>query len=180
MDKHVSPWLAGLGGAVLLALMAPGTALAEPQTLPGKAQARVIEPLNVQPVTDLRFGRMTPPAAAGTITVTPASGVSTTGGATAAAAVPQYTNGRGAGAFAVFGNRNRYFLYVLPVTATISNGSASMVVDNFVTNQGGRVGLPRLDNTGYAPLLVGARLNVSANQATGDYSGDYQMVVLYL
>lgn len=92
---------------------------------------------------------------------------------------PQIANGRGRGAFAVFGDPNRWVIMRLPPQTTVSNGNATMTVDQFRANTG-LFGVRRTDNTGYADIVIGARLNVGANQQVGTYSGTYPVTVLYL
>jgi hypothetical protein len=169
-----------LAGTALLqaapALAAPGNS----HTVTGNADVSVVEPIGVQPVADLRFGRTIQPTTGGTLTVTQTGAVTETGGVTGnAISTPQTVNGRGPGAFAVFGDPNRFFLLFLPNSTTVSNGTATMTVDQFRANTG-IFGLQRFNNTGYAPILVGARLSIDANQQVGSYSGQYTVTVLYL
>lgn len=169
-----------------LALTSSAVAVAAPgdsETLTGEANASVVEPIGIQNVADLRFGRIIQPTTAGTLTIAP-NGASTQGGGVVGNSnTPQVTNGRGRAAFAVFGDPNRYFaVFGLPATATVSNGSATMTVDQFQfgTTAPTLFGIfPRLDATGYAPLFIGARLNVAANQDVGSYSGTYPVSVFY-
>jgi hypothetical protein len=51
-----------------------------------------------------------------------------------------------------------------------------MEVDNFVSSLGAT---NSLSNQGTATLVVGATLNVEANQAPGLYSGTFDVVVAY-
>ncbi|MCB2082951.1 MAG: DUF4402 domain-containing protein [Sphingomonadaceae bacterium] len=169
--------------AAAIALLASGQAIAGPgntHTTTGVADVTVVEPIGIQNVADLRFGRIVRPTTGGTLTISPAGAVTETGGVTGQSSTPQATNGRGPGAFAVFGDANRYFLIFMPNSTTISNGTANMQVNQFQTNPGAFGPFHRLNNAGYAPLLVGARLNVNANQAVGQYTGNFNVTVLYL
>ena len=174
---------ATLRAAALAALLVPASVQAAPgdsHTQSGDAEVSVVDPIGVQNVAELRFGRMIQPTTAGTLTISSAGAVTEAGGVTGnAISTPQITNGRGPGAFAVFGDPNRFFITFLPNSATVSNGTANMTVNQFQANTG-IFGLRRFDNTGYSPLLVGARLNVGANQQVGSYSGTYTVTVLYL
>lgn len=167
-----------------LALMASGHALAAPgnaQTVTGSANASVVEPIGIQNVADLRFGRIMQPSAAGTVSISTAGAVTETGGVVGQTNTPQLAGNRGPGAFAIFGDPNRFFAIFPVASTTISNGTASMTVDQFnfsTTNTFFIFGI--LDATGYAPLISGGRLNVGANQQTGTYSGTYDVTVLYL
>ncbi len=160
-----------------------GQAMAQPGdsfSTSGSAEVTVVEPIGIQPVAELRFGRIMQPTTAGTLRLTYAGAVTETGGVIGRSNTPQDFNGRGPGAFAVFGDANRLFLAFLPNSTTISNGSATMLVNQFQANPGGLLGLRQFNASGYAPLLIGARLNVGANQATGTYTGTYNVTVLYL
>lgn len=168
--------------AALTASLVPATAQAAPgntRTESGDAEVSVVDPIGIQNVAELRFGRMIQPATAGTLVISSAGAVTETGGVTGnALSTPQITNGRGPAAFAVFGDPNRFFVVFLPNNIDISNGTATMRVDQFRgnTDPSGRI---RMSNTGYSPLLVGGRLNVNANQQVGTYSGTFAVNVLY-
>ena len=95
-----------------LALAIPATAIAEPgnsETQSGDASASVVEPIGIQNVADLRFGRIIRPTTGGTLTIAPNGNTTETGGVAGNTNTPQITNGRGPAAFAVFGDPNRYF-----------------------------------------------------------------------
>lgn len=169
-----------------LALTSSAVAVAAPgdsETLTGETSASVVEPIGIQNVADLRFGRIIQPTTAGTLTVDP-NGASTEGGGVVGnSSTPQVSNGRGRAAFAVFGDPNRFFaVFGLPTTTLVSNGSSTMVVDQFQIGTSAPTlfgTFIRLDNTGYAPVFVGGRLNVAANQQVGSYSGTYPVNVFY-
>lgn len=172
--------LAACCGVRALALIVPMGAWAAPgnsTTLPGSVEVAVVDPVGIQPVAPLRFGRIIRPTTAGTITINPDDSFTTTGGVTANATTPQAVNGRGRSAFAVFGDPNRLFIRFLPNTITISNGASTMTVNQFASNAGF---LARFDASGYYALFVGAQLNVGANQQVGTYSGTFDVTVLYL
>ncbi|MFA6220479.1 MAG: DUF4402 domain-containing protein [Erythrobacter sp.] len=162
----------------LLALIAaamPTAAFAAPgdsATTAGASDARIVEPLALQSLEDLRFGTFVRPTAAGTVTIAADSTV------TSALDLAAFPNGRGAASFLVRGTANRLFITFLPTTVTITNGTATMRVDTFRKNGG--AGLNRLDANGYHVLTIGARLRVNANQQAGNYSGNFAVRVLYL
>ena len=158
------------------AAAAPGDSL----TVTGNGRVSIVEPVGIQPVAPLRFGRIIRPTAAGTLVVDQNSVATETGGVTGnALSTPQLVNGRGSAAFAAFGDPNRRFVLFLPNQTNVSNGSSTMLVDQFRANTG-FFGLRRFDSNGYAAIFVGARLNVSANQQVGSYSGTYDVSILYL
>ncbi len=172
-----------LGALALTTSMAVSAEPGNTETVTGTTDARVVEPIGIQNVTDLRFGRIIQPTSAGTLTIAPNGAATEGGGVVGNSNTPQITNGRGRGAFAVFGDPNRYFaVFGLPASTTVSNGSATMTVDQFQigTSSPTLFGVfIRLDGTGYSDLFMGARLNVSANQEPGSYSGTYPVSVFY-
>lgn len=162
----------------LAALATPAAALAGPGNTvtasDGSTDARVVEPLALQPLKDLRFGSMPVPTTAGTVTVAADSTVTSTGGMNTAL----FPTGRGASVFLVHGTANRQFITYLPTSVNISNGTATMKVDSFRKNGGS--GPNRIAANGYFLLYVGGRLNAVANQAVGHYTGTFKVQVLYL
>ena len=176
-------------GAAIAFVMA-GQVTAEPgdsTSTSGNSEATVIEPIGLQNITDLRFGRTIQPETGGTFRVRTNGSVAENGGVVGnAISTPQVTNGRGPGALAVFGDPFRLFVTFLPQQTTVTNGTAAMLVDdlnwNPVVFTGPFSGLTygRFDADGYSAILVGGRLNVAADQEVGTYSGTYPVTVLYL
>lgn len=160
--------------------LACGTAHAAPAKASGAAQALVVAPGSVVPLNALRFGQFMRPAAAGTLTVTIAGGVTATGGVAGNQNIIQVGTGRGPGTFLLRGSPNRQTDITLPASFTIANGAQTMTVNtlnhNSNTNGGGKL---KLDATGTAVLIIGATLNVAANQAVGPYSGTYTITVAF-
>jgi len=131
-------------------------------------------------VNALRFGTFVSPQTAGTITVSPTGTVSSTGGVSGG---PGFAVGGGEapgqGTFAVKGNANLLFMVFLPSKITLSNGTAKMQARSFTANVSGNR-RASLDESGNFTLQVGATLSVGANQASGTYSGTYDVTVFYL
>ncbi|MXP48335.1 DUF4402 domain-containing protein [Altererythrobacter luteolus] len=173
--------LRAAGSALALTLSAQAVAApGDTHTLQGQARVRIIEPIGIQNVADLRFGRIMQPATAGTVSIGTDGAVTETGGAIGSTTTPQLAGGQGAGSFAVFGDPRRRFIVTVPLFATISNGTSTMLVDQFQWMDSFGFGFGRMDTNGVANLSVGARLNVGANQQVGTYSGTYDVTVLYL
>ena len=78
--------------------------------------------------------------------------------------------------FVVSGEGNVSFSVTLPNSLTLSNGSATMTVDNFQHDLGVT---PSLGGNGSETLNVGARLNVGPSQAGGSYTGTFSVFVSY-
>ena len=163
---------------VAASALATSAAHAAPAQASGFSQANVIQPGAVVPLTILRFGQFIRPATAGTLTVDIAGAVTTTGGVTGATTIAQTGTGRGTGSFGLTGSPNRQVDIVLPGSSTIASGSQTMTVNAFTanTNGGGKI---KLDASGNATLIIGATLNVGANQAVGNYSGTYTITVTF-
>lgn len=143
----------------------------------GAGRAEVVAALSLQPVLDLRFGRFYRPATSGNLTISSSGTVTGTGSMAAEVATPQATGGRGPGTFIVSGDPARMFRLTLPNRIDISNGGATMRVSNFTSNVPSR-GIA-LDASGRFSLAIGARLQVSGNQALGAYSGRFPVTVTY-
>jgi len=154
-----------------------GTAFAAPSssTVSGTAQAVILTPLQIAPVNPLSFGQLTRPTAAGTVVLSPAGAITTTGGVLTSTAIAQ-TAPRGPGTFAVVGEAGRAFSIDLPTVAILRQGSRNMRLSAFRSNwTPGAVFSP----TRTFALAVGATLNVGANQTTGTYTGTYAVTVTY-
>lgn len=171
------PTRAHLLGAAAAVLM-PATASAAPAQATGSAQAEVVLPGSIVPISALKFGQFIRPTAAGTLTISIASVVSATGGVSGLQNITQTGTGRGPGSFSMVGSPNRQTDITLPASATLSNGAQTMAVNNFTSNANGG-GKIKLDAAGHGVVIVGARLNVAANQALGTYTGTYTVTVAF-
>jgi len=126
------------------------------------ASARIIAPIAISKSADLHFGTIT--KAAGTVTVTPAGGRSTTGPGLSAL-LPLHS----AAAFTVTGETG--FTYTISLSAgpiTITDGTNTMSVDGFTTTPNGTGTL----TGGTQALTLGATLTVTggAAQPSGLYT----------
>ena len=146
-------------------------------SLAAPARVEVIDPGRMMLTRDLRFGAFMRPTAAGTITVAPNGTV--TGSATIAPgmAIPQAPEGRGPALVLLDGTAYRSFTAILPNRINISNGTATMQVRNITTNVA--PGNTSFDANGHFDLWMGGRLNVAANQAVGEYTGNFTITVIF-
>ncbi len=121
--------------------------------------------------TTLSFGTVLPFGRNGTVTVNPFTGVAT--GSNTHVGSP----GNNA-SWSVTGVPGAFYSITLPSdgAVSVSNGTETMPVNDFTHSAGGS---PRLDATGLDSFGVGARLYVDANQATGTYTGTYNVTVAY-
>lgn len=139
-------------------------------TATANAGANIVAPISIDKTADLHFGDVVPSGASGTVELTP-------GGTRSATDV---TLGNGAGvsvaSFDVAGDPDGTFAITLPVSSTITNGSENMTIDGY-TSLPAAIGT--LDGTGAATIAVGATLQVGANQASGSYTGTFDVTVAY-
>jgi len=149
------------------------------------ASARPLQSISITNSAGLAFGSFVA-GVGGTVTVSPL------GVRTSAGSVVLIPSGGGAAAsFNVVGvqrgpnqnpNHTHSYSITLPAngTVTITSGANSMAVNNFISNPpaGNRTGtLAR--GTISQTLTVGARLTVAASQAPGNYSGTFNVIVVF-
>jgi hypothetical protein len=150
---------------------ASAPAQANTATASANAAARIVSPIAIAKTTDLNFGDVVAGGAAGTVVVTPAGARGAGGGATlgSGAAVT-------AAAFNVTGQANATYAITLPGSATVTSGVNTMTVNTFTSNP---TPTGTLSAGGSQALAVGATLQVGANQATGTYTGTFDVTVAY-
>jgi len=121
---------------------------------------------------DLGFGQIVATTTAGTVTVLPQGGRTSSGGVVLG-------NGfaASAAAFSVHGQPNAAYSITLPSSCVLSGGGSSMTADSFVSNPPGGQNL--VGAAGTASFTAGATLHVSANQRSAAYSGTYAITVSY-
>lgn len=155
-------------------------------TATAASNAQIIRGIGIVRTQDLWFGDLMSPAAAGTVTVSPA------GARTSSAAITVAGGVVSAASFTVNenANGNPKFWVQLPVSATITRagGGATMSVSNFTANVNancistsgatppGPLGQCPNSNNGFV-LNVGGQLNVGAAQMQGAYSGLFNVTV---
>ena len=161
--------------ASLAALLCGGSQLAAQTSgssqVNGSAAAEIVRPSQIEPLQDLRFGTIVRPQTGGTVAVAPNSAV------TSNLDLSQFPGNRGAARFRVKGDPNRLFFAFLPATTTLRSGLSAMLVDQFRANT--LFGFAGFDAAGNYQLDVGARLIINGNQPVGDYSGTFELTVLY-
>lgn len=139
------------------------------------ASAKILTPIAVAKNIDLNFGNVVASNSTGTVVITTGGVRSTTGGVFLPA-----TNGTvSAAKFTVTGEDGFGYTLSVPASITLTNGaSGSMTVDNFTTSVALTAGVL---TGGSQEVLVGATLNLAANQAAGNYtnSTDLKMTVNY-
>ncbi|KWV91482.1 DUF4402 domain-containing protein [Erythrobacter sp. YT30] len=154
------------------AVAAPGDTTQES----GVASATVADPITIQRVSDLRFGRFASPGTASTITVNVDGSFSAAGDVASSTNMAQPASGRGPAQFTVEQAGNRGGTVFIPGNITITSGANSMLINSItarlvVISGFGRNRVYRLD--------LGGTLRVNANQAPGSYLGDFDVTVIY-
>jgi len=150
-----------------------GTVQAQTATATSNAAAVIIAPLSITNTAGLHFGTIMRSAALGPVTVATDGTRSSTGGGTLSALAPLHS----VATFDLEGESGNDVIITLPASTTITNGTQTMLVDNFVsdpddTNPVTLGGTPTV-------LSVGATLNVAANQASGTYTGTFDVSINY-
>jgi hypothetical protein len=136
------------------------------------AKTTIITPITITKDYDLNFGDVV--SKAGTVVMSPA------GSRTSAENIlgNSASNTPRAASFSVAGEADATFNIILPTSIDIVNGANTMRVDAFTSNPAeGANGL--LDGSGDATIAVGATLTVSEGQATGEYTGNFDVTVNY-
>lgn len=166
-------------GAACLAVAghaAPG----DTTTINGTARALVVQPPQVEAIDDLRFGTIMSPPANATVTV------SHTGAVTSALDLTAFPSVRAPARFLVIGERNSRFVTTVSPSFLITNANGTAMTVNNVTftrpasGGNGQNQFNRTNQNGVFNLYVGGTLNVRANQEAGTYSGEFEVVVVFL
>lgn len=144
-------------------------ALAQPSD--GTSRSIILGPLNATTIQDLDFGQLIPGATAGTVVIDATTGArSATGGVTLAGGTTSTA------IFAGVARPNRMVHLNLPNgSITLTNGTGgTMTVSGFDTD--GAINR-RTDANGIVMFQVAATLNVGALQASGTYSGTFDVTL---
>ena len=171
--------LSAAGFLALAALVLHSAADAASGTARGRGQIR--QPVTIVNTGDLNFGNIIRGATAGTVTINARTGARTRTGGT----VLQGTDFRRA-SFTSTATGGRLVRYTLgsPAITLAGPGGATMTVNVFRISINGAVlqTLPRnatMPLTGTSSIGIGARLNVAANQADGEYLGNFTLTMNY-
>lgn len=137
------------------------------------ATATIITPISISKSADLNFGSVIAGGSTGTVVLSTAGVRSATDGATLGSGSLAT-----AAAFAVSGQASATYTITLPSSPiTVTNGASdTMTVDAFGSNPSGA---GTLNGSGNQTVNVGARLNVGITQATGVYTGSFDVSVAY-
>lgn len=136
----------------------------------GNATAIIKKALTATQVTPMNYGTIGVPTAGGTVTISPAGNVSTS------ATGFNFSGSPTAGSFTITGEPST------SLTISFQNGSltgagTAMTLNNFTSTPA--AGSVTTNTSGSVTLNVGADLVVGASQASGTYTGTYQLTVSY-
>ena len=123
---------------------------------------------------DLAFGTIMPSASSGSVTIAPDTATRTASGG-----VQLVTSVFGPAVFNITGAANSSYSVTLPSdgTITISNGNQAMSVTGFSAAPAS--GVATLNGDGVGAFKVGGKLDVPANQPSGEYTGMFDVIVTY-
>ena len=152
------------------AFMRATPALAAVMLLGVANQSAVANPITITQQSDLVFGRYAATQSqGGTVTINP-----TTGGKTVTGPLFDFGAAHQRAKFHITGDSGKAFSITLPSQITITAGSETMTVNAFTSDPSGS---PLIDPDSTKTLWVGATLNLSANQASGSYTGQFTVTV---
>jgi hypothetical protein len=161
--KQISKFL------ILAAVMLSFTAATFAQSATATATATIVTPIALNRTSNMSFGNIIQTAPASTSSVVmPPTGALTYNNATASA-TPTITATISRATFDVTGSADAHYTITLPGAAVSLTGpGTAMTVDNFSSSPAGAGGV--LSPTGTQTIIVGATLNIGANQAGGTYT----------
>jgi len=143
------------------------------------AAAKIVTPISITETSSLHFGTMAILAGTPGTCVLSTQGVRTqTGGVNLSVQAPTASNA----AYNVSGAVNTTYSITLPASITVTSGPANMTINALLarTASAGSDGLTgTLSAGGTDSFTVGGTLNVSQGQATGTYTGTFDVTVAY-
>ncbi len=156
---------------ILFALIA-GTTFAQVSESTAKATANaaahIVSPIEIESKQDLNFGKVANNAA-GTVVVKTDSDASDSSLSQIGTITPT------AAMFHITAAENYAYSVTLPTSVALSNGTVTITVDSFIDDAG-----ETPTGSGEAQTVgVGATLNVASGQATGNYTGTFDVTVTY-
>jgi len=161
--------------ALLAVTLALTTTDAEAQqnsaTASANASASIVSAISIVRNVDLDFGQVVAGGSPGTVVMTPVGSRSATGGATLGS-----FSSAAAASFTVSGDPDAAYSITLPISATLTSGGDTMILNNLTSNPSG-AGV--IGGGGSQVLNVGGTLQVGASQPSGAYSGSFNVMVAY-
>ena len=139
----------------------------------------VVVPIAIAKVLDLTFGKFLAGASLGTVVVSTANAQSVTGGVTTTTTLGASAK---AATFTVTGEPNSTYAITYPNTTTLTGAGTPLSLDTFtnaVDLGSVALGVGTLPVGGSHVLSVGATAHVAASQASGIYTGSFDVTVNY-
>ncbi len=145
------------------------------QTVTTTVGAKIVEAITLTETSPMHFGTMTVPSTAATVILATDGTRTNTGTVTLLAQAPVAT----AAGYTVTGSNDATYAITLPGSIFIGNGvpANNMVVDNFTCTYPTLVSSLGIAGTDF--FFLGATLNLASGQATGTYSGTFDVSVAY-
>lgn len=163
------------GGVALAALATPATAQTNAAAT-AQASTTIIQALTISKTSDLNFGSIVRPSGtASTITVSSAGVRSVSGGTGALAGAA----GVSAAGFLIQGEGGQQFSITVPTTFKMTSGTDSLKVTLSSSTTGTAMLSGSLGSSGSLILGVGGYFKLTKTQATGAYTGSFQVTVAY-
>ncbi len=160
-----------LVGSALMILLSSSLLAQSGALASASSEARIVSGLALVNLENLSFGQVVRSNTPGEVIIDVAGSRTSTGGV----ALGQNGNARAA-SFQAAGENGYSYTVTLPssIVLTREGGSETMVVDNFISSVTNHV-----FTNGTQEFSVGATLHVGANQATGTYSGRFDVTAMY-
>jgi hypothetical protein len=139
----------------------------------GTGTATIIQPLTVTSNATLRFGTLIRPAA-GSVTAVISTAGAFSGTASAVASGPQ-----GNADFTVSGEGGQNVTVSVDASFNMSGPGAAIAVTTTATNTGSHALSGSLGSTGTLDVAVGGSISIPSAQASGAYSGTFNVTATY-
>lgn len=171
----------------LLAMsLASAPLAAQPSSSSGHAQAEIVTPITVQPLSDLSFGRIAvSPVSDGSVSIDPASGQTIFAGSARRACGASSSCGQGAATFRVTGEAGRSYTILVPgyVVATAQEpGMPQLTVEDLSVisrNDSAARSGGLLDTLGADQISLGGTLRIPAGTPPATFRAQVSLVVTY-
>lgn len=159
-----------IGTSQRVCALSPGDPIREANAT---ISATVLPPLLMSKIADLDYGTVSVGAGGGTVKLTPLGDCIAEGDLSLL-----NTTQPSAARFIIEGHPDASISVFLPsgVTLVNSDGTASIEVSEFESDLND---FPQLDSEGVTELHIGATLQLASQQATGEYSGAFEVTIAY-
>lgn len=161
-----------LTGVILMALNAINVNAQNTDDANALVSATILQHLQVNKTTDLAFGGIITDEDGGTVVIA----ANSSGSATYNGLPTQLPATTTAAFFTATGQADATFAIDLPTSITLTDGTNTMTVDDFMSS----VGIAGVQLTsGSREFYVGATLNIGSAQPAGVYNGNFDVTVTY-